>query len=177
MTAKDKQKAKQDAIKIFLKGAEVSLRKLEEKFLQLAQCLREKRDIRADDLQEMSEELRALYAATVKAELKKTADLTRHWETLLEYAREHSNVLDRRIADLIGAALEALESLVRNLTQGAGESPDIVQLIDDIVKATGKREGKNKKGASAQALRSTRRIWAFTWMRRSRTSRVLTMTW
>ena len=151
MTAKDKQKAKQDAIKIFLKGAEVSLRKLEEKFLQLAQCLREKRDIRADDLQEMSEELRALYAAAVKAELKKTADLTRHWETLLEYAREHSNVLDRRIADLIGAALEALESLVRNLTQGAGESPDIVQLIDDIVKATGKQEGKNKKGSSAQA--------------------------
>ena len=84
MTAKDKQKAKQDAIKIFLKGAEVSLRKLEEKFLQLAQCLREKRDIRADDLQEMSEELRALYAAAVKAELKKTADLTRHWETLQE---------------------------------------------------------------------------------------------
>ncbi|MBI3616825.1 MAG: chemotaxis protein CheW [Candidatus Omnitrophica bacterium] len=152
MTAKDKQKAKQDAIKIFLKGAEVSLRKLEEKFLQLAQCLREKRDIRADDLKEMSEELRALYAAAVKAELKKTADLARHWETLLEYAREHSAALERRTADLIGAALEALESLVRNLTQGAGESPDIARLIDDIVKAAGKEEGKNKKGASAQPV-------------------------
>lgn len=151
MTAKDKQKAKQDAIKVFLKGAEVSLRKLEEKFLHLAQCLREKRDIRADDLKEMSEELRALYAAAVKAELEKTADLTRHWETLLEYTREHSSVLDRRIADLIGAALEALESLIRNLAQRAGESTDITQLIDDIVKATGKQEGKYKKGASAQA--------------------------
>ena len=152
MTAKDKQKAKQGAIKIFLKEAEVSFRKLEEKFLQLAQCLREKRDIRADDFKEMSEELRALYAAAVKAELKKTVDLTRHWETLLEYAREHSAALERRIVDLIGAALEALESLVRNINQGAGESTDTAQLIEDIVKATGKREGKKKKGASAQSV-------------------------
>lgn len=152
MTAKDKQKAKQDAIKTFLREAGVLLRKLEEKFLQLTQCLREKRDIRADDLKEMSEELRAFCAAAVKAELKKTAGFTRHLETLLEYAREHSAALDRRIADLIGAALEALESLVRNLNQGAGESTDIAQLIDDIVKAAGKREGKKKKGASAQAV-------------------------
>ena len=177
MTAKDKQKAKQDAIKIFLKGAEVSLRKLEERSFSSRSACARKRDIRADDLKKMSEELRALYAAAVKAELKKTADLTRHWETLLEYAREHSNVLDRRIADLIGAALEALDSLVRNLSQGAGELPDIVQLIDDIVKATGKQEGKNKRDRRRKPLRSTRRIWAFTWMRRSRTSRVLTMTW
>lgn len=152
MTAKDEQKAKQDAIKIFLEGAEVSLGKLEAKFLQLAQALREKRDIRADDLKEMSEELRALYAAAVKAELKKTADLTRHWETLLEYAREHSAALERRIVDLIGVALEALESLVRSLNQGAGESTDIAQLIDDIVKAAGKQEEKNKNGAPAQAV-------------------------
>ena len=31
-----------------------------------------------------------------RPELKKTADLTRHWETLLEYVREHSNALDQQ---------------------------------------------------------------------------------
>ena len=35
MAAKDKQKAGQEGIKTFLKEADVSLKKLEEKFLQL----------------------------------------------------------------------------------------------------------------------------------------------
>ena len=109
MAAKDKQKAGREGIKTFLKEADVSLKKLEEKFLQLAQCLREKRDVRDDDLEAMSGELRALHAAASRVGLPKTAELARHWEMLLEYVRQHSGALDRKVADLIGAALEALE--------------------------------------------------------------------
>ena len=94
MTAKGKQKIRQEGIRIFLKGAEVSLRKIEEKFLLLAKCLREKRDIRTDDLDEISDQLRALNAMASKAGLQKTVDLTRHWGMLLEYAREHALTLD-----------------------------------------------------------------------------------
>ena len=152
MAAKDKQKAGQEGIKTFLKEADVSLKKLEEKFLQLAQCLREKRDVRDDDLEAMSGELRALHTAASRAGLKKTADLTRHWGLLLEYVREHSVTLDRKMADFIGAALEALESLLRDLDQGAQESTDVARLVGDIQKVTGKTTEKNKKGTSAQIV-------------------------
>ncbi len=152
MTAKDKQKAKQERFAAFLQEAEISLKKVEERFLQLALCLREKRDIRTYDLKEMSGELRALNAAAAKAELKKTADLTRHYEMLLEYARGHSTAIDRKVVDLIGTALEALVSLVRDLSQGAGEVTDIAQLSEDIARMTGKPAGEKKKAASAQAV-------------------------
>lgn len=152
MAAKDKQKAKQDGVKAFLKEADVSLKRIEEKFLQLAKCLREKRDVRADDLKEMSLELRALGALASKAGLKKTADLTRHWEMLLKYVLEHPVAIDRKTADLIGAALEALETLARDLEHGAPESKDVAQLIEDIEKVTGKVTEKKKQGMPAQTV-------------------------
>ena len=152
MAAKDKQKAGPEGIKTFLKEADVSLKKFAEKFFQFAQCLREKRDVRDDDLKEMSGELRALHAAASRVGLPKTAELARHWEMLLEYVRQHSGALDRKVADLIGAALEALGSLARDLNQGAQESTDVVRLLEDIQKVTGKPTGKKKKEAPAQPV-------------------------
>lgn len=152
MAEKDKQKAGQEGIKTFLKEADVPLKKLEEKFLQLARCLREKRDVRDDDLKEMSDELRAFHAAASRAGLKKTAGLTRHWEMLLEYVRKHPAALDRKAADLIGAALEALESLMRDLGRGAQESTDVARLLEDVRKVTGKTTEKDKNGTPAQTV-------------------------
>jgi len=82
----------------------------------------------------------------------RAAELARHWEMLLEYVRQHSGALDRKVADLIGAALEALGSLARDLNQGAQESTDVVRLLEDIQKVTGKPTGKKKKEAPAQPV-------------------------
>lgn len=152
MAARDKQRIRQEGIRTFLKEADASLKKIEEKFLLLAKCLREKRDIRAADLDEMSAQLRALNIAASRAGLQKTVELTRHWEMLLEYAREHASALDRKMADLIGTALETLEGLVRNLARGAEGSTDITRLVEDLRKVTGKATEKKEKGMPAQTV-------------------------
>ena len=154
MAAKSKRPARPAAVKAFLREADVSLRKIEEKFLQLAQCLREKRDIRSNDLKEMSLELRALHTAASKAGLKKTIDLIDHWEMLLEYACEHTVALDRKMADLYGEALETLESLTKDLDHApeAKEATDVSRLIGDMEKITGKMTEKKKKEVSAQTV-------------------------
>ncbi len=149
MTAKGKQ---QDAVRKFLKeAADIALKELEEKFLQVARCLRDKRDVRAADLKAMAGVVRTLNAAARAAGLKKTADLTRHWEALLEYTRERSIPLDRKLADLLGAALEALESLTKDLTQRGEELTDVSRAIADIKKITEKDAGKKKKVATEGA--------------------------
>lgn len=149
MTAKDKQKAKRSGAGTFFKEARVSLKKLEQNFLHLTQCLREKRDIRDDDLTQMSNELRALADAASKAGFAKTADLTRQWEMLLERVRGHAVVFDRKIADLFGDALEALGIWTKDPQPGAGEPADLVRVSEDIRKVTGKPVGKSSSAAEA----------------------------
>lgn len=145
----------QDAIQRFLKGTDSPLNKLEEKFLEMAQDLRANGRVPEDDLKEICRILRALNTAASEAGLKKIAGLTQHWEELLRHAWEHSVVFDRKLADLFGSALEALEHLVSGLRLQGQESADITILLEDIKAFTQKDSDKNKKSISATGIDET----------------------